>query len=171
MFGISGGSLQTRSAVRLLDTGTFSVLGSGATSIGIGSTGTLDGAWSQRAGGTLSAQIDANGVTPIFIDDVDGNETIFAEFQNGALLDLGFHNVAPFEGTWTVLEAENTNITDLGLTLTATTLANPGWSFAVDNSGANGLLTATFTASSIPEPSSLALLGLSGLMLAGRRRR
>jgi len=172
LFGISGGTLTTRGSVHVLDTGTFSIVGSGAT-IGIGSTADFDGSWIQRAGGTLRARIDEGGVTPIFVDDVDlGNpDQIFAIFENESLLDLGFDGIDPIAGTWELLIAENTAITNLGLTLTAETAANPGWSFAVDNSGVNGLLTATFTPSAIPEPSATILFGLGGVLLAGRRRK
>ena len=147
LFEILGGAMETRGPVHVLDTGTFSVVGSGATSIGIGSIGTGDGGWFQKAGGTLRARVNARGLTPIFVDDVDDgiDNQILALFEDGSRLDLGFEDIDPVAGTWTLLEAENTAITDLGLMLTDQTAANPGWSFTVDNSGGNGLLTATFT--------------------------
>lgn len=163
LFQISGGSMETRVGVGIGAAGTFSVLGSGATSIGIGSNGSLDGVWKQHSSGTLSATIDLGGVTPILIDDLGGSPS--ATFDAGSFLNLGF-NVTPFAGTWTILELENAGITDDGLGLTAATAADPNWSFNIDNSGANGLLTATYA----PEPST-ALLGLLGLGFLSKRRR
>ena len=147
-------------------TGTFSVVGSGASSIGIGSNGSLDGEWNQFAGGTLSATMDLTGVTKIFIDDVDGGG-VSVNFQAGSLLNLGFLGTA-VAGTWTVLEAEGTVFdasTIAGLSLTPGTAA--GWSYGFDNVGGNGLLTATYV---IPEPSA-SLLGGLGLLAILRRRR
>lgn len=78
---ISGGSLISRTGVWLQNNSTFSVLGSAATRIGIGSHNTVDGRWVQEAGGILKCRIDSGGVTRIFIDDTgsagseDGNVT------------------------------------------------------------------------------------------------
>lgn len=163
LFEISGGSLATRGGVGVGTTGVFSVVGSNATSIGIGSDQSLSGAWLQQAGGTLKAAIDAGGITSIFLDEVDA-APVLAEFLSGSVLDLGFDGIAPIAGTWTLLEAENADITDGGLGLSGATAS--GWSFDVDNSGANGLLTATYA---IPEPTSMALLVFGSLFL-GRRR-
>lgn len=178
LFEVSGGSVITRFGSHLGSTGTFSVVGSGATSIAIGNNVNGDGVWLQRAGGTLKAAIDAGGLTPILIDDNgDDGADIFAEFEAGSLLDLSFDGIAPVAGTWTILELENAAIEisgtgtvtgyTLGLGLSGSTAA--GWSFAVDNSGVNGLLTATFT--EIPEPASLALLALGSLVVLGSRRK
>lgn len=176
LFEVSGGSFITRFGSHLGDGGTISVVGSGATSIAIGNNTNGDGHWVQRAGGTLSAAVDAGGLTPIFIDDNgDDGAGIFAEFEVGSLLDLSFDGIAPVAGTWTVMELENNDIEisgtgtatglNLGLALTGSTAT--GWSFDVDNSGANGLLTATYTA--IPEPSTLTLFGLGSLVALRRR--
>ena len=174
LFEISGGAMETRGGVHIGGTGTFSVVGSAATSIGIGSNQSLDGVWLQTAGGTLSAAIDAGGVTPIFIDDKDGG-TIFAEFQDASILDLSFASgVTPFDGAWTVMEVEGTTITDLGLGLSAATMVDPNWSFVIDNSGANGLLVAIYSGDLvvIPEPSRVALIaGCFGLVALMTRRR
>lgn len=164
LFEISGGSLATRAGVGVGTTGVFSVLGSGATSIGIGSNQSIDGTWLQQSGGTLRMTVDLGGVTPILLDDV-GTGGVIAEFLSGSILDLGFEDVTPFGGTWTLLEAENAAITDNGLGLSGTTAS--GWSFNVDNSGSNGLLTATY----IPEPATSLVLGLAALLGFGRRRR
>ncbi|MEM7314485.1 MAG: PEP-CTERM sorting domain-containing protein [Planctomycetota bacterium] len=69
-------------------------------------------------------------------------------------------------GTWTLLEIENTDIVDNGLALSGSTAS--GWSFDVDNSGANGLLTATYT---VPEPGALGMVVLGALLLVCVRRR
>lgn len=177
LFEISGGSLLTRFGSHVGTTGVFSVVGSGASSIGIGNNSNGEGVWLQRAGGTLKASVDAGGLTPIFVDDNgDDGAGIFAEFELGSLLDLSFNGVAPFDGTWTVLELENADIEvsgtgtvtgyTLGLALSGSTAS--GWSFNVDNSGANGLLTATYTA--IPEPGTLVLWGFGSLIALSRRR-
>lgn len=173
---ISGGSLVTRFGSHLGDGGVFSVVGSGASSIAIGNNNNGEGHWVQRAGGTLQVAIDAGGLTPIFIDDNgDDGAGIFAEFEAGSLLDVSFDGIAPVSGTWTVLELENndieisgmgtaTGMTTLGLALSGST--SGGWSFNVDNSGANGLLTVSY----IPEPSSLALMMFGGMAAILRRR-
>ncbi|WP_372796368.1 autotransporter-associated beta strand repeat-containing protein, partial [Pontiella sp.] len=142
IFEISGGSLATRIGVGVGSGGIFSVQGSGAASIGIGSNGSLDGDWNQAAGGTLRVGIDAGGVTKILIDDENDDGGAYATFDAGALLDVGYYNGMTNGGTWTVLEVEGTNIVDNGLAF-ATGVDTGIWSFAVDNSGANGLLTVT----------------------------
>jgi sialate O-acetylesterase len=114
-FEIYDGSLITRTGVFLGDGCTFAVYGSAAGSIGIGSSGSVDGRWVQEAG-TLKIRIDSGGVTPIFIDykgsgDWFGNVT----FKEGALLDVGFLS-APLEGEWDVMKWEGT-LTDYGLSL------------------------------------------------------
>ena len=176
LFEVSGGSVITRFGSHVGPTGTFSVVGSGATSIAIGNNVNGDGLWLQRAGGTLKAAIDAGGVTPIFIDDNgDDGAGIFAEFEAGSLLDLGFNGISPVAGTWTILELEGADIEttgtgtntgySLGLALSGSTAS--GWSFNVDNSGANGLLTATYV---VPEPTSLALMMIGSMACLIRRR-
>lgn len=164
LFEVSGGSIATRIGVGIGGTGTFSVLGSGATSIGIGSNGSIDGKWNQYLDGVLAASVDAGGLTSIFIDDVDATLGVSVEFQAGSVLDLNFLSIPETPGTWTVLEAENSAIVDLGLVLSAATAT--GWSFDVDNSGTNGLLTATYA---VPEPTTVGLLVLGGLCLVRRR--
>jgi len=164
---ISGGVLMTRTGVTLgnggAGIGNFNVIGSTAT-IGIGSSGSIDGNWVQNAGSTLSYSLDSSGLSKILIDDV-GTSLASATFGVGSLLDLSFAGTPAVAGTWTLMEVENGAITDNGLALTG---ASSGWSFAVDNSGSNGLLKATYA---VPEPSSTALLGLGGLALILRRRR
>ncbi len=157
LFEISGGSLTTRFGAQLGFGGTFHVLGSGASSISIGNNNNGTGWWSQEAGSILKASIDGGGLTTIFIDELSGG-TALAEFKSGSFLELGFVDLLPYVGTWTVLELENADITNSGLAFTAGTDTDfsdgTGWSFNVDNSGVNGLLTVTY----VPEPGTYALL-------------
>lgn len=164
---ITGGSFTTRAGATVGTNGAFNVFGSAATQIGLGSDGTIDGVWTQADGGILNMSIDAGGVTKIFVDDVDTTSTLpqAASFAAGSILNLGFHGVSPFAGTWTLMELENGDITDSGLALGLG--VDSGWSFAIDNTGTNGFLTATYV---IPEPSA-ALLGGLGLLALLRRRR
>lgn len=175
LFEISGGELITRFAAGIGSTGTFSVVGSGPTSINIGNNVNGGGDWLQQAGGTIKATIDLGGLTPININDLNGAGGVLAQFDVGSILDLGFASgVTPFEGTWTVLQAEGADLTGFdpidaaGIGLAAGDAAE-GWSFAIDNSGDNGLLTATFTI--IPEPSTSLLAGSALLLGLGFRRR
>ncbi|VGO11739.1 hypothetical protein PDESU_00285 [Pontiella desulfatans] len=167
LFNVTGGSLITRIGAEVGDKGTFRVLGDDATQIGIGSSGTLDGHWWQQAGGVLSMGIDSTGVTKIFIDDTDQvTADPYVHFQDGAVLDLSFFGTTPVAGTWTLMELENNDIEDLGLELSGDTAS--GWSFNVDNSGANGLLTATYV---IPEPATLGMVAAFGAGMLFIRRR
>jgi len=144
-FEISGGSLITRTGVRIGDQGTFSVVGHGASRIGIGSSGALDGEWFQDTGGTLKVRVNATttGITPIFIDEVDtsngsaGNVT----FENGALLDVDFTGAFVNGGTFTVMEWEG-SVTNNGLAF-APSVDTSVWSFNVDP--VNKKLTVTAT--------------------------
>ncbi len=142
---ITGGVFLTRGGAIINAGSTFAVVGTGSSQVGIGSQGTVDGFWTQS--GTLSAQVDsATGITPIFVDDIDEDGGVTGTFEAGSILDLSFVNSPPAATTtYTLLELEGADIVDNGLALSATTAA--AWSFAVDNSGPNGLLTATYTAS------------------------
>ena len=89
-FNISGGAFRNRTDVTIGANGTFNVEGSAPTEIGVGSAFSGDGEWVQATGGTLRTGLDAGGITPILIDDVDddvngtqGNVT----FEAGAVLD------------------------------------------------------------------------------------
>ncbi|WP_309489778.1 PEP-CTERM sorting domain-containing protein [Oceaniferula flava] len=167
---ISRGTLNTRAGVEIGAGGTFQIMGTGDSQqgidINIGSNGSLDGFWWQTAGGTLSMGIGADGVEQIFVDNVDDDGGQFATFADGSILDMSFYDTVATPGTWTLMELEGAAITDEGLELAAGDEA-AGWSFTVDNSGPNGLLTVTY----VPEPSSTALLGLGGLALLMRRRK
>lgn len=164
LFEISGGSFETRINVGIGETGVFSIVGSGASSIGIGSNGSLDGAWTQFAGGTLRVSMDGGGVTKVFVDDIDGGG-VSIDFQAGSLVDIVGTAAA---GTYVLLEAEATTFdasTIAGLSLSGAT--DSGWSLGFDNVGGNGQVTATYV---VPEPGSLALIGLGGLAILRRRR-
>lgn len=134
---ISGGSLTTRTGVQVQDNSTFTVLGSGATTIGIGSQSSVDGRWVQDAGGTLNCQIDSGGITKIFVDDTgssgadDGNVT----FADGALLDVSFIG-GNQTGTWDLMSWEGT-LTDYGLAFAPG--VNPAlWSFEFVDTNSSG---------------------------------
>jgi hypothetical protein len=146
---ISEGSLATRAGVVVGTNGVFSVQGSGATSIGIGSNGSLDGFWQQEAGGTLRVGIDLGGVTKIFVDDYEDDGGTSATLFPGALLDVDYYNGGFGGGTWTVLEAENATLMNFGLAFAPSVDTNV-WSFAVDNSGTNGILTVTAIGDAAP---------------------
>ena len=143
---ISGGSFATRTTVQLgsgtsTGVGTFSVLGSQA-SIGIGTAGSgLDGKWFQSAGSSLVLRFDVGGTSPIFIKDQTGANATIARFESGSILDVD-HLVGDGGGSWTVMEVENGEIDDQGLEF-APGVDTDVWSFAVDNSGANGKLIVT----------------------------
>jgi hypothetical protein len=112
--------------------------------------------------------IDSTGVTSIFIDDKDSATTDpYAQFLDGAILDMSFSGTPAVGGTWTLMELENNDIEDLGLEL-ASGDAAAGWSFNVDNTGANGLLTATYV---IPEPATLGMIAAMGGGILFIRRR
>lgn len=162
-FQIDSGKFRSRAGVTVGSNGLFRVLSSSVTEVSVGDESTVDGNWTQNAGGILEMGIDTS-VTPIIIADKGGAGT-FATFDAGSLLDVNFLG-APTPGTWTLMEVVNGAVTDNGLAL-APSVAS-GWSFAVDNSGANGLLTATYA---IPEPASLALLAIGGLLMLARRRK
>ena len=140
-FEISGGSLTTRSGVKLSDKGTFSVRGSGAT-IGIGSYGTVDGRWVQESGGLLEIMIDDTntGVAKIVVDETDGSSSFNGDvtFENGALLAPSFWGKGT-PGTYTIMEWDGT-LTDNGLAFHQD-VDTDVWSFNVDE--ANKRLTVT----------------------------
>ena len=142
-FEISGGSLTTRSGVKLSDKGTFSVRGSGAT-IGIGSYGTGDGRWLQQSGGLLEIMIDDTntGVAKIVVDETDGSSSTSyngdVTFEDGALLAPSYWGMTN-PGTYTVMEWDGT-VTDNGLAFHQD-VDTDVWSFNVD--AANKRLTVT----------------------------
>ena len=150
-FTISGGKLITRDAVKLGDgtntgLGTFAVVGSGASEIGIGSAKTdTDENWDQYEGSILKVSVSAGGCTKIFLKDSStSTEGTSATFASGSLLDVGFIGAGSVGtgGTWTVMEVENGDITNNGLAF-APGVNTSIWSFSIDNSGANGLLRVT----------------------------
>lgn len=167
-FTISGGALKTRTGIAVAHNGTFSQIGSAITEISLGGAA-ADAGWFAMAGSTSlwNATIDGGGITKMFVEAQTNTSTLnpFVTILAGSTLNLGFTGSA-MSGTWTLLELEGQDIDDQGLVLSAATLADPNWSFNVDNSGANGLLTVTY----VPEPSSIALLAAGGLLALRRRR-
>ena len=154
LFEISGGSFTTRGGAWLGGTNgtanaTFRVLGSAPAEIGIGTSNTgSDGNWTQNPGSTLALRFSPDGVTKILIDDHDNEEdNNYAIFENGSLLDVDYLNVSS-GGTWTVFELENGDIEDNGLAF-APGVDTSVWSFAIDNSGDDGILTVTSSDSAL----------------------
>ena len=162
---VAGGSFTTRAGLTVGANGTLHVIGSGATEIGMGSDGNLDGEYIQLAGGILKADIDAGGITKIFVDD-NAEGTVQANFAAGSILDLGFDSgFSTASGTWTLLEVANADVVDNGLVLSAAS-QTAGWTYNIDNSGANGILTV-----SIPEPATLGFVAAAGAGMLFIRRR
>ncbi len=171
----TGSILRTRAGVELGRTGgsgtgvgTFTIQGTAATQIGIGSEGSVDGRWIQNAGSTLSLSIDGatvGGVTHLFVDEVGNNGGGDVTFALNSILDLGFFQNQQ-AGSWDVMSWEGT-LTDSGLALAAGD-AVAGWSFQfVDTGGGVGL--DTLRVSFVPEPSSFAMLA-GGVWLLGSIR-
>lgn len=138
LFEISGGSLTTRTDVRLSGYGTFAVLGSRASAVRIGRFGDGDGAWFQETGGVLKCRIDEGGITPIQVDDIgdalDGDGNVL--FWKGALLDVAFLGSRQM-GEWDVMTWDG-ELVDYGLQF-ADSVDQSVWSFAfvdTDGSGA-----------------------------------
>ena len=107
------------------------MIGSGATEIGVGSQGSVDGAWTQIAGGVLRPGLDSGGVTPILVDDVDddgagaqGNVT----FESGAILDP--YDAGGANNAWTPVMTWEGTLTDNGLALSAAA-TSAGWEMRV----------------------------------------
>lgn len=161
---ISSGSLLTRGGLVFNNASVFNVSGSGSSTIGIGSQGTVDGFWTQNAGGILRSGIDSGGIDRILIDDVgddgaglEGNVT----FELGSILDP-YDAGGAVLNTWvTVMEWEGA-LTDNGLAL-STDAINAGWEKQVVGSELQVRL--------VPEPSVALLSALSLLGLGIRRRR
>ena len=113
----------------------------------------------------------------------EGDTTISGgDFDNTSI--FGFHNLSGSElnliGTEFFLDGEAVGtsgiITDRDVTLTGTLLDGTAISFVLNSDTSLNALNDVFAADStlavtvIPEPTSLALLGLGGLLLARRRR-
>jgi hypothetical protein len=155
---VVSGSMVTRGGVCLGvlgDTGIFSVQGSAADFINIGTLNTVDGFWYQSAGSVLKARIDEGGVTPIFIDD-KGGSSADVTFESGSILDLGWMPGVTNYGTFDVMTWEG-DLASNGLSL-ATSVDTNIWSFSfadTDSDGTNDTLRATAygeTANGTPFP-------------------
>lgn len=153
---VSGGSLITRSGVKIGSEGTFTVTGQGASRIGIGSSGTVDGEWYQESGGVLRARINdtSAGLTPICIDEVNSSDGSAGNvtFENGALLEVDVTGSFLNGGTYTVMEWEG-SVTDNGLGFAPGVDTNV-WSFSVDST--NKRLTVTAAGPPFPNSGTLA---------------
>lgn len=152
---------------------TFSVSGSGATEIGIGTAGSVDGSWVQLASGRLHVRIDttAAGIEPILIADRgdtslvpspanrDGN----VSFAPGSLLDVAFVGAENL-GTFTIMTWEG-SLLENGLAF-APSVDTSVWSFAVNGK--------SLQVTAVPEPSCVAAIALLGASMSrgfGRGRR
>ncbi len=127
---ISDGTFQSRMGVSVGTNGTFEVAGSAVDEVGVGSYSTLNGIWEQETNGVLKIGIDAGGLTPILIDDVDYDGPdgfVSATFADGSLLEPYFID-APQTGKWTVMTVDG-SITDYGLVLEDG--GDTNWSFNV----------------------------------------
>lgn len=164
-FNITGGTLLTRGGAFISPNSVFEVVGTGS-QIGIGSQGSVDGFWDQSADAILRSGVDSTGITSIFIDDVQaGTGAGVATFDAGSILDPYDAGGVATDVWFTVLEAENS--ISGAPTLSADSIA-AGWISRVES---GNLLQVQLVSAAIPEPSSLALLGLGGLALVGRRRK
>jgi hypothetical protein len=130
---IRGGSFNTDGTARIYEDGTFAVVGSAATSIGIGTTGTTDGSWTQDSGSLLSVTVDqtTTGVTPIFINEYGDNGGGDVTFESGSRLAVGFSGAFTNGGTFTVMEWEG-SLTDNGLAFDSG-VDTDIWSFNLDS--------------------------------------
>ncbi|VGO11740.1 hypothetical protein PDESU_00286 [Pontiella desulfatans] len=140
---VASGSLITRTGMRLgngTGIGVFSVEGTEATSIGIGSNNTGDGFWNQKSNSVLQARFATNGVTTIFIDDQDGDDDAWATFEDGAILEVDFMEGATNYTTFDLMVCEGP-ITDNGLKLVT---SSPGeWSYGIVTNGITNILQVT----------------------------
>ncbi len=148
---VTGGRIFTRTGVKLGDGanayGIFGVEGSAATSIGIGSQNTLDGEWLQYAGSVLKVRVDAGGITPISIVEVDeeaGGNDGNVYFYEGAVLDVDWMSGATNYNSFDVMTWDG-ELVESNLTFASSVDTNI-WSFAFvdDNSdGTNDTLRVT----------------------------
>lgn len=164
MLNISGGTLLTGEQLVVRQQGTLVVSGADASITIGGSAGAGTAEYRQLAGGVLDLHVAADGLSTIVLDDA-ASGTVAAIFDSGSVLNVDFIG-ADSEGTWTVMEVEGADITDGGLVF-ADTVDQSIWSFNVDNSGANGVLTVT----AIPEPATLGMVALFGGGILFIRRR
>ncbi len=138
-YTISGGTLLTRGGVALGHaekggSGTFYVVGTGPDEISIGTLNTgTDGAWNQHSNSVLKVGISTNGITPILIDDADGDLSAQAVFDEGAVLDVSFIDGAMETGSWPVMVCEGTML-DLGMVFDDSMGSTTNdWGFIVSN--------------------------------------
>ncbi|MGJ8697784.1 MAG: hypothetical protein ACSHYF_15815 [Verrucomicrobiaceae bacterium] len=128
-FSISGGSILTRVGAQVGAQGTFEVVGTGATDINIGGSGSADGFWIQDGGGVLRPGITGDGVTPISIAFVDGaglNGDV--TFRAGAILDP--YDAGGAKAGWITVMSWGGTVTDEGLALSQDAI-DGGWEMRI----------------------------------------
>lgn len=147
IFHISGGRVFTRAGVYVgvNGQGIFSVEGSAASEIGIGSENSLDGFWAQSSGSILKARIDAGGITPInIVYKGTGTGGADVNFFDGSILDLGWTAGVTNFGSFDIMTWAG-ELVESNLTLASSVDTNI-WSFAfvdANEDGTNDTLRAT----------------------------
>ncbi|MEI6893005.1 MAG: fibronectin type III domain-containing protein [Pontiella sp.] len=138
-YTISGGTLLTRAGVALghatkAGVGIFRVMGTGPDEIGIGTLNeSTEGSWFQHSNSVLQVGISANGITPILIDDANGDLSAEASFGAGSILDVSFIDGAEETNRWPVMICEGIMV-DLGLSFDDSMgAATNDWGFIISN--------------------------------------
>ena len=158
-YRISGGTLNAgRVSNGSAGTGLFHIIGDAATINLTGSDGT---SYSQNAASTL--ELDINGISAIDATDaVSLAGTLDVEFlatpTNGQTFDI--INYGSLSGTFDTFD-----------TLVDSPLGADTITLSIDYGTQSNDAVVLAVTNVIPEPASLALLGLGGLLIAGRRRR
>jgi hypothetical protein len=110
-------------------------------------------------------------------DTQDGQEALWVSFNHSVTVKSftvsSFATGNTETGAWQVAEGSVTPFTASGTYTVDTALAQGSFFkvIALDQGGGNGWRLSSFTVESVPEPASLALIGLGGFLLHALRRR